>query len=101
MPIPLTQKALAIHSLGAPFKLISRAVPTPAAGEVVVQIAAIGLNPSENHARKVYTYLVKEYPAIFGTDGAGVVVRLGEGVEGVNAGDRVAFQGSIIGISLR
>lgn len=50
--------------------------------------------------RDEYAWVIKEYPALLGTDGAGVVVQLGEGVEGVEVGDRVAFQGSVINIYL-
>ncbi|KZP09748.1 GroES-like protein, partial [Athelia psychrophila] len=89
-----TQKALAIPAPLAPYALITRPVPTPGAGDVLVKVQSIGLNPAENVVRtEAGSWVLQEYPALTGTDGAGTVVKLGEGVIGWEVGDRVLFQG--------
>jgi NADPH2:quinone reductase len=66
-------------------------VPSPAAGEVVVQVKAAGLNPGEASIRE--GYLDAAFPATFpsgeGSDLAGVVTAVGDGVTGFSAGDEV------------
>ncbi|KZP09738.1 NAD(P)-binding protein [Athelia psychrophila] len=96
--IPQTQKALAIPAPLAPYALITRPVPTPGAGDVLVKVQSIGLNPAENVVRtEAGSWVLQEYPALTGTDGAGTVVKLGEGVIGWEVGDRVLFQGKALG----
>lgn len=64
--------------------------PVPAAGEVLVQIAASGLNPIDFKIRTgVAPYAMPELPAILGTDMAGVVVQVGAGVSDFKVGDEV------------
>ena len=66
-------------------------VPSPAAGEVVVKVEAAGINPGEASIRKGLLDAV--FPATFpsgeGSDLAGVVHLLGEGVTGFSVGDEV------------
>ena len=66
-------------------------VPSPAAGEVVVQVKAAGLNPGEAAIRE--GYLDARWPATFpsgeGSDLAGVVSAVGGGVTEFAAGDEV------------
>jgi NADPH:quinone reductase-like Zn-dependent oxidoreductase len=66
-------------------------VPTPAAGDVVVAVRAAGLNPGEAAIRA--GALEARFPATFpsgeGSDLAGVVHALGEGVTGFAVGDEV------------
>jgi NADPH2:quinone reductase len=63
----------------------------PAAGEVVVAVRAAGINPGEASIRK--GYLDKMFPATFpsgeGSDFAGIVTEVGEGVSTVAVGDEV------------
>jgi NADPH2:quinone reductase len=65
--------------------------PTPAAGEVVVAVRAAGLNPGEAAIRE--GALAARFPATFpsgeGSDLAGVVSALGQGVTGFAVGDEV------------
>ncbi len=65
--------------------------PAPAAGEVLVAVKAAGINPGEIPIRE--GYLHDRWPATFpsgeGTDLAGVVEELGEGVSGFAVGDEV------------
>lgn len=93
MSIPHTQTALAIPAHNKPYTLITRPVPKPGKGDVLVRIEAIGVNPSENKVRRDAAWVIKEYPALTGQDGAGVVIDKGEGVDGFEVGDAVFFQG--------
>jgi NADPH:quinone reductase-like Zn-dependent oxidoreductase len=65
--------------------------PVPAAGEVLVQVKAAGINPGEAKIRD--GLLDAMWPATFpsgqGSDLAGVVAETGPGVSGVSAGDEV------------
>jgi len=65
--------------------------PEPAAGQVLVQVKAAGINPGEAKIRE--GMLHSRWPATFpsgeGSDLAGVVAETGPGVAGVNVGDEV------------
>jgi NADPH:quinone reductase-like Zn-dependent oxidoreductase len=65
--------------------------PEPAAGEVVVEVKAAGINPGEGKIRD--GLLHDRWPATFpsgqGSDLAGVVLELGEGVKEFAVGDEV------------
>ena len=66
-------------------------VPSPAVGEVVVAVRAAGLNPGEAAIRE--GALAARFPATFpsgeGSDLAGVISAVGEGVTGFAVGDEV------------
>ncbi|KOU38399.1 NADP-dependent oxidoreductase [Streptomyces sp. WM6378] len=66
-------------------------LPEPAEGEVLVKVKATGINPGEAKIRE--GQLHDRWPATFpsgqGSDLAGIVVRLGAGVEGFAPGDEV------------
>ena len=65
--------------------------PEPAAGEVRVRVAAAGLNFIDIYHR-IGLYPMK-YPTGIGQEGAGVVDAVGEGVDDLREGDRVAWTG--------
>ncbi|KAI0783888.1 GroES-like protein [Irpex lacteus] len=67
----------------------------PGPGELLVEIKATGLNPLDWKIQQVGIF-VSEYPAILGTDAAGVVKEVGEGVEGFTVGDRILWEGHFI-----
>jgi NADPH2:quinone reductase len=66
-------------------------IPQPAAGEVLVEVRAAGINPGEASIRE--GVLHERFPATFpsgqGTDLAGVVSAVGEGVSDFVPGDEV------------
>jgi NADPH:quinone reductase-like Zn-dependent oxidoreductase len=66
-------------------------MPVPGPGEVVVEVRAAAINPGEASIRE--GHLHERWPASFpsgeGTDFAGVVHAVGEGVTGWEAGDEV------------
>jgi NADPH:quinone reductase-like Zn-dependent oxidoreductase len=65
--------------------------PAPGPGHVLVKVKAAGINPGEASIRK--GLLADRWPATFpsgqGSDLAGVVAALGEGVQGFGVGDEV------------
>lgn len=64
------------------------ALPEPAPGQVLVETAAAGVNFIETYQRGgVYPV---EHPFVPGTEGAGRVIDVGEGVEGLAVGSRIA-----------
>lgn len=69
-------------------KLTQVPVPTPGPGELLVKIAAVGVNFIDTYQRDG-TYSVP-YPFTPGSEAAGTVVGLGAGVESAAVGDRVA-----------
>ncbi|GAC1630517.1 MAG: zinc-dependent alcohol dehydrogenase family protein [Candidatus Acidiferrum sp.] len=84
-------KAIRVHEFGGPEQLKLDEVPTPrpAAGQVLVKVHAAGVNPYDTYMR-AGTYAVKPtLPYTPGSDAAGVVESIGEGVTKVKPGDRV------------
>src|SRR6516165_8447187 len=84
-------KAIRVHEFGGPeaLKLEDAPAPKPSAGEVLVRVHAAGVNPYDTYMR-AGTYAVKpSLPYTPGSDGAGVVEAVGEGVKNVKRGDHV------------
>ncbi len=84
-------KAILVREFGGPEQLKLEEVPTPkpAAGQVLVRVHAAGVNPYDTYMR-AGTYPVKPpFPFILGSDAAGVVEAVGDGVKKVKPGDRV------------
>ena len=65
--------------------------PVPGPGQVLIEVRAAAINPGEANIRK--GLLHERWPATFpsgqGSDLAGVVAEVGDGVEGFTAGDEV------------
>jgi NADPH2:quinone reductase len=92
-------KAIRIHELGGPavLRLEEVPAPSPGPGQVVVRIGAAGVNPVDTYLR-AGTYPRKAaLPYTPGTDGAGTVESVGEGVKRFVPGDRVYLAGSLSG----
>jgi NADPH2:quinone reductase len=91
-------KAVRVHQFGEPsvMKLEEVPDPKPAAGQVVVRISAIGINPVETYIRKGI-YGPREFPFTPGSDAAGIVEALGPGVTKFKPGERVYIYGSLTG----
>ncbi|KZT68002.1 GroES-like protein [Daedalea quercina L-15889] len=87
-----SQKALVLPAKHADFVVRSVPVPKPGPSELLVKIHAVALNPADWKIQKL-GYIIREYPGIAGFDIAGVVEKLGEGVEGLSLGDRIFGQG--------
>ncbi|MCP3979298.1 MAG: quinone oxidoreductase [bacterium] len=85
-------KAIRIHETGGPEKLIWEDVKVgaPGPGEVLLRHTAIGLNFIDTYHRSGL-YPLPELPAVLGREAAGVIEALGEGVDTLAVGDRVAY----------
>jgi len=92
-------KAIQVHQFGGPEVLELREIPTPkpGPGQVLVHVRAIGVNPYDTYMRNG-TYAIKPpLPYTPGSDAAGVVEGVGEGVKKAKAGDRVYTAKTISG----
>ncbi|CAB3752258.1 zinc-dependent alcohol dehydrogenase family protein [Paraburkholderia solisilvae] len=83
-------KALVLNRHDGPLELTSLPMPTPAAGQVLVRIAASGLNPLDAKIRAGQAAHAKHpLPLVLGIDLAGTVEAVGPGVTGFEAGDGI------------
>ena len=84
-------KAICVHQHGGPEVLSYEDVPEPEAqaGQAVVRIEAIGVNFVDVYHR-TGLYRV-DPPLVPGSEAAGTVTAVGEGVKEVKVGDRVAY----------
>jgi NADPH2:quinone reductase len=84
-------KAIRVHEFGGPevLKFEEVATPKPLGGEVLVHIHAAGVNPYDTYMRAGTYALKPTLPYTPGSDGAGTVEAVGEGVKKVRRGDRV------------
>lgn len=91
-------KAILMKSTGGPEVLAwSEYDPgRPKTGEVRIDQHAVGLNFIDVYHR-TGLYPLPQLPAVIGMEGAGVVTELGDGVEGLAPGDRVAYAGLPVG----
>ncbi|WP_434358684.1 NADP-dependent oxidoreductase [Parasalinivibrio latis] len=87
---------LVITAFGGPETLapVFKDIPEPAAGEVLVRVEFAGVNPIDAKTRAGLGWAAQQnkdnLPWTPGYDMAGVIVATGEGVEGLEAGQRVA-----------
>jgi NADPH:quinone reductase len=68
--------------------------PEPGPGEVLVEVAAAGVNFMDIYQREGIGNYRREPPFIPGAEGAGTITAVGEGVAGLAVGDRVAWAGA-------
>jgi NADPH:quinone reductase len=90
-------RAVRFAAPGGPevLKFETVAVPDPGPGEIVVRHTAIGLNYQDVYHRTGFYPL--PMPSGIGTEAAGVVERLGPGVNELQAGDRIVYAGGTPG----
>lgn len=82
-------EAIVMTEVGGPevLKLVARDTPTPGPGQVLVRVHAVGINFIEIYRRQgVYVMPLPHTP---GEESAGVIEAIGEGVNGLQVGDRV------------
>jgi NADPH:quinone reductase len=82
-----------IHQNGGPevLKIDEVDVPPPGAGEIAVQIKALGVNRAESMFRSGQYVESPGFPARLGYEAAGIVTALGAGVTNVAVGDAVSI----------
>lgn len=85
--------AYAIHQFGHPVQLSPEEVPppSPAAGEILVEVQAAGLNPVDGYIASGTYALRPELPFVPGLDGAGIVRESRDSGGAFKEGDRVFF----------
>ncbi len=83
--------ALWLHAKHAPFTVSSAPRTAPLAGEIAVRVRAVAVNPMDRAVQNVGDFITPwiTYPFVPGSDVAGEVVAVGEGVTRFRVGDRV------------
>jgi NADPH2:quinone reductase len=92
-------KAIRVHEFGSPEVLKLEEIPTPkpGAGQVLLRVRAIGVNPYDTYMR-AGTYAIKPpLPYTPGSDAAGTIEAVGSGVTKVKPGDRVYTAKTVTG----
>lgn len=85
-----TMRAAILETHGGSFRVTRIARPEPGPGQVLVRIAASGVNPLDTKIRAgTAAHARHPLPAILGIDLAGTVEALGAGVDGFRRGDEV------------
>ena len=87
-------QAIQYTQLGGPevLTLVEVPFPEPAPGTVTVRVEAAGVNPIDWKLRSGLRATPPfEGPRGTGSDGAGTIAAVGEGVDGFRVGDAVAF----------
>ncbi len=80
----------AVHDL----RIEQRPIPDPAPGEVLVEMRSVGVCGSDVHyynEGRIGSFVL-DSPTIMGHESSGVVVGLGEGVDTLQVGDRIALE---------
>ncbi|HUK58730.1 MAG TPA: NAD(P)H-quinone oxidoreductase [Stellaceae bacterium] len=92
IPNVKTMKAVVVEKPGGPdaLKLVERPMPVPDRHEVLVKVAAAGLNGADLGQRLGRYRMPPGAPDIFGLEAAGEVVAVGPGVTRWREGDKVA-----------
>jgi NADPH:quinone reductase len=96
----MSMQALVLNRYNGPLELSRIPQPQASAGEVLVRIAASGLNPLDTKIRAgAAAHARHPLPLVLGIDMAGVVVSVGPGVSGFKPGDEVyGMTGGVGGI---
>lgn len=84
-------KSIVVEEFGEPevlhYKDMER--PVPGEGEVLIEVHSAGINYADTMRRRNEYLVPQELPFTPGSEAAGVVSEVGEGVEDVSPGDRV------------
>jgi alcohol dehydrogenase, propanol-preferring len=85
-------KAAVLHSFAEPLRIEDVPAPVPGPGEILIEVAACGVCHSDLHLAMGEWDLLRpitKLPLILGHEVTGTVIKVGEGVDDFNAGDRV------------
>ncbi|KAF9063682.1 GroES-like protein [Rhodocollybia butyracea] len=89
------QKVLFLDKPKGSFVVANAPILKPGPGQISIKLKAAALNPVDWKIQD-YDFFIKDYPAILGTDLAGDVEEIGDGVEGFSKGDKVFCQGYFV-----
>jgi NADPH:quinone reductase len=86
-------QTMVMTAVGGPDVIAARTQPgpTPGAGEVLIEVAAAGVNFMDTGVRRGQSWTEMALPRSLGVEGAGRVLSVGEGVAEFALGDRVAW----------
>lgn len=87
-------QAVQVSAHGDPsvLEIVELPQPKPAAGEVLVKVAAISVNHLDLWVRRGMPGVKLPLPMIPGCDGTGEIVELGAGVDGLRVGEKVLLE---------
>ena len=74
-------------------RLTERETPAPGPGQLLVDVAAAGVNFADIYARQGIPPYTGQVPFVLGSEGAGIVAAAGPDAAGFGPGDRVAWTG--------
>jgi propanol-preferring alcohol dehydrogenase len=83
-----TMKAMVLERVGEPLRLLDLPVPRPGIGQILIKVKACGICRTDLHVLEGDLKNPK-LPLILGHEIVGVVAEMGEGVEGLQVGDRI------------
>lgn len=78
--MPQTHLAAILPKQGGPFVVGERVTPEPGPNEVLIQIKVVAVNPVDHYQRDHGFPPVPVYPAVIGSDTAGIVIKRGSNV---------------------
>lgn len=81
--------AAVVAEPGAVFELRTVALAPPSEGEIVVKVAGVGICHTDIAVRD--GHIPFPLPGVLGHEGSGLVVAVGDGVTGIQVGDKVAL----------
>ncbi|KAI0865434.1 GroES-like protein [Xylaria cubensis] len=85
-----THSAAILLQKGSQLVIEERTTPEPGPGEILIEVKAVALNPVDYYQRDFGLPPVPIYPAVIGSDTAGIVAKVGSGVSSAPApGSRV------------
>ena len=92
-------RAIQVHQFGGPEVLALHEIPTPkpGPGEVLVRVRAAGVNPYDTYMRNGSYAIKPPLPYTPGSDAAGTIEAVGQGITRVKSGDRVYTATTISG----
>jgi NADPH:quinone reductase-like Zn-dependent oxidoreductase len=94
MSLPSTFQGCEVPKPKAQLSLVERSLSALKPTEVGIKITATAINPVD-HKMRDNDVFIQDYPAVLGSDAAGIVVDVGTDVQNFQRGDRVFFQGII------
>ena len=89
-------QAAILPQKGGPLSVVDRATPEPGPNDVLIEVRAIAQNPVDYYQRDLGMPPIPSYPAVVGSDVAGLVVKVGSNVSNApTVGSRaIAFASS-------
>src|SRR3954454_8392660 len=84
-------QAIRVHAFGGPevLKLDELPDPKPGPGQLLMRVHAAGVNPVDTYIRNGKYASLPKLPYIPGTDAAGTIEAIGDGVTNWKVGDRI------------